>query len=77
MLCYPTLRYQLDLWLVGWLVGFTPVILHTYPTMKMEQTDCSETMVYKIQTPGNHPEESIQHSEHGESLKSRRLELIQ
>ena len=26
---------------------------------------------YKIQTPGNYPEESIQHSEHRESLKSR------
>jgi len=26
---------------------------------------------YKIQTPGNHPKESIQHSEHGKSLKSR------
>jgi len=26
---------------------------------------------YKIQTPGNYPEESIQYSEHGESLKSR------
>jgi len=26
---------------------------------------------YKIQTPGNYPEESIQHSEQGESLKSR------
>jgi hypothetical protein len=25
---------------------------------------------YKIQTPGNYPEESIQQSEHGESLKS-------
>ena len=25
----------------------------------------------KFQTPGNYPEESIQHSEHGESLKSR------
>jgi len=29
--------------------------------MKMEQTQCSETSAYKIQTPGNHPEESIQH----------------
>ena len=29
---------------------------------------CSETSVYKIQTPGNYPEESTQHSEHGESL---------
>jgi len=28
--------------------------------MKMEQTECSETLVYKIQTPGNYPEESIQ-----------------
>jgi hypothetical protein len=27
--------------------------------MKMEQTDFSETQAYKIQTPGNYPEESI------------------
>jgi len=39
--------------------------------MKMEQTECSETSVYKIQTPGNYPEESILHLQHGESLKSR------
>jgi len=26
---------------------------------------------YKLQTPGNYPEESIQHPEHGESSKSR------
>jgi len=39
--------------------------------MKMEQTECSETSAYEIQTPGNYPEESIQHTEHGESLKSR------
>ena len=38
-------------------------------TMKTEQTECSETSAHKIQTPGNNPEESIQHSEHGESLK--------
>jgi len=44
-------------------------ILHTYLPMNKEQ--CSETPVYKIQTPGNYPEESIQYSEHGESLKSR------
>jgi len=30
--------------------------------MKMEQTECSETSAYKIQTPGNYPEENIQHS---------------
>jgi len=29
--------------------------------MKMEQTECSETSAYKIQTPENHPKESIQH----------------
>jgi hypothetical protein len=45
--------------------------LHTYPPMKMEQTECSETSGYKIQAPGNYPEESIRHSAHGESLKSR------
>jgi hypothetical protein len=27
-------------------------------------------MTYKIQRPGNDPEENIQHTEHGESLKS-------
>ena len=43
--------------------------------MKMEQTECSETSAYKIQTPGNYPEENIQHTEHGESLKSRTTRL--
>ena len=28
--------------------------------MKMEQTECSETSAYKIQTPGNYSEENIQ-----------------
>jgi len=40
--------------------------------MKMEQ--CSEMLADKIHTPGNYPEESKQHSEHGESLKSRTLQ---
>jgi hypothetical protein len=35
-------------------------------------TECSETLAYKIQTPGSSPEESTQHPEHGESLKSRK-----
>jgi lysyl-tRNA synthetase class I len=39
----------------------------------MDQTECSETSTYKIQTPGNYPEENIQHTEHGEILKSRIL----
>jgi len=28
--------------------------------MKMEQTEFSKTSAYKIQTPGNYPEEDIQ-----------------
>ena len=43
-------------------------ILRTYLPMKMEQTERSEMSAYKIQTPGNYAEESIQYSEHGESL---------
>jgi len=39
--------------------------------MKMEETGCSETSAYKIQTPRNYLEESVQHSEHVDSLKSR------
>jgi hypothetical protein len=37
----------------------------------MEKTECSETLAYKIQTQGNYPEENTQHTEQGESLKSR------
>jgi hypothetical protein len=29
----------------------------------MEQIECSETSAYKLQTPGNYPEENIQHSD--------------
>ena len=39
--------------------------------MKIEHKECPETSAYKMQTPGNNPEENIQHSEHGESLKLR------
>jgi hypothetical protein len=35
---------------------------YTYLPMKIEQTLCSDTWVYKIQTPGDYPEQSIQHS---------------
>ena len=50
---------------------------NTYLPMKMGQTECSETLVYKIHTPENYPEESIQHSEHGKSLKSRICNIYQ
>ena len=59
-----------------YLHGRIGVEFYTYPPMKMEQTECSETSAYKIQTPGNYPEESIQHSEHDESLKSRKYVLV-
>jgi hypothetical protein len=39
--------------------------------MKMEQAECSKMSAYKIQMLGNYPNESIQHSQHVESLKSR------
>ena len=34
------------------------VILHAYLPMKMEQTECSETLAYKIQTPVNYPDDN-------------------
>jgi len=34
-------------------------------------TQCTEMLAYKIQTPENYPDESIWHSEHDESSKSR------
>jgi hypothetical protein len=43
--------------------------------MKVKQTQCSETLAFKLQTPGNNPEESIRHSKQGGSLKSRRMQL--
>jgi len=47
--------------------------------MKMEQAARSETSAYKIQTPGNNPEENIQQidlffsSDITEMIKSRRM----
>jgi hypothetical protein len=35
--------------------------LFTYLPMKMEQTERSEMSAYKIQTPGNYPEENMHH----------------
>jgi hypothetical protein len=56
---------------------FRNTLFHLHRRISMKNsayedgTECSETSTYKIQTPGNYPEESVQHSEHGESLKSR------
>jgi len=43
-------------------IGYVSICLfhlHTYPPMKMEQTECSKTSAYKIQKLRNYPEESI------------------
>jgi len=39
----------------------------------MELTECSEMLAYTLQMVGNCPEDSMKHSEHGESLKSRKI----
>jgi hypothetical protein len=44
--------------------------------MKMEQTERSETLAFKLQTPGNNPEESVRHSKQGEILKSRIIQRM-
>jgi len=41
----------------------------------MEQTDCSETSAYKIQTPGYYPEENVQHTEQGKNVKLRNFSI--
>jgi hypothetical protein len=46
---------------VGYLYGKGINTPHSQPQgptwlMKMEQTECSETLAFKLQTPVNHPE---------------------
>jgi len=43
------------------------------PPMKMDLMESSKMSAHKIQMPGNHPKEIIQHSEHDETLKSRNV----
>ena len=40
-------------------------------TAYADVTECSETSAYKIQTPGNNPNERVHYSEQGGSWKSR------
>jgi len=42
----------------------------------MEQTECSEMSACRIQTQGNYPEESIQHSEQGKSFEIKNFLLL-
>ena len=43
--------------------------------MKLEQTGHSETLAYKIQTPGNYPEESIAYVTYLYDLPLRHIRL--
>ena len=52
-----------------------PVILPAYTTYG-DETGCSETSAYKIQTPGKSPKKRIQHSEQGDVLISRKYIII-
>jgi hypothetical protein len=52
--------------------SLVPVILVVHTTYE-DRTECSETSAHKIQTPGNHPNEGTQHSEHGESKKKKKI----
>jgi hypothetical protein len=56
--------------------GGNQISVKKYPPMKMEQTACSETSAYKIQTPGNYPEESIQRSEQGKISNQEKIYQI-
>jgi len=42
-------------------------VIHPDYTAYEDETGCSETLAYKIQMPGNHPKERIQH--HGGVLQ--------
>ena len=53
------------------------VEFYTHLPAYEDGTECSETSAYKIQTPGSHPKESVQHSEQDESLKSRKRFICQ
>jgi len=44
--------------------------------MKMEPIEGSETSAFINQTPGNYPKGNLLYSVHGESLKSRLLNLL-
>jgi len=54
-------------------LGDSPASEIYMPTFRktLSVPSSSETPGYKFQTRRNHPKESIQHSVHGESLKSR------
>ena len=57
-------------------LNLTSIFFLSTRRMKMDQTECSETSVCKIQTPENYPKERMLHSQQDESLKSRIIYLV-
>ena len=61
-------------WVIPRSLNFVPTFrntlfhLHMYTTYDGGADKCSKTSALKIQTPGNHPKERMQHSEPSESL---------
>ena len=59
-------KFYVFFWVIPWCLNFIcrrfgtlcPIFIG-YQPMKMEQTACSETSAYKIQTPGIYPKENI------------------
>jgi len=41
----------------------------------MEPTQSSETSAYNVRTPGKYPEDNFSLLQHGESLKTRNIQL--
>jgi hypothetical protein len=72
--------WNINLDIVCFLLGNSPaseVYMPTFRnTLSVPSSQCSETSAYKLQMAGNYPKENIQHLEHGESLKSRNLDIF-
>jgi hypothetical protein len=64
--------FQPDPSLYKYRLNSSQVIIHTYPPVKLEPTECSETSAFNIQMPRKYPEENIPHLQHGKSLKTKR-----
>jgi hypothetical protein len=63
--------FEPDILLYKYRNNLTLFIHHTSSPVKMEQTECFRTLAHKLQMLVNHPEESICHSEQGDSLKTK------
>jgi len=59
------------IYVVCFLLGDSPASEIYMPTFR-KTLSIPKTSAYKIQKSGNHPKDSIEHSVHGESLKSRK-----